>query len=342
MIRFALFVFISLFVTQVFAQTPPTKNPILQNLPKDIVPNVDIRQLPSSVPSFEDLKIRFANNLAFNGSNFEALPWQGSVMFRDEDLTALYEAVKKQLPFSASQGEVGIEVVTPSVAPAFYLNSVLYNSPKNWTIWLNNRRIRAGAKFPKLEISRIKADKVEFIWETADIDFISPGWAEKVPSIPTKQRKAYGKWAYKSPAGDIFVDETKQFVRFILSPHQTFVSRTMRIAEGRHKSTFLQQVTNGQPQLTTAPNTGPNTLGVGEPMQLPATSLPAQPGAGSPASIGVPAAAPAAARVATPAGMPATTALPPVTPLPPVPNMPATPAPTPNLAPPAMPPAGNF
>ncbi len=71
----------------------------------------------------------------------------------------------------------------PQVAPAFYLNSVLFYEDANWTIWLNNRRIRHGRRLNTLNVVRVEEDFVDLLWEPKDLDFMSPGWREKVIPI---------------------------------------------------------------------------------------------------------------------------------------------------------------
>ena len=270
-----------------------------------------LEQAPQKVPQeLNKLQQRVADrNLdesRFNGDNFDKLPWKNSLMFRPEDLARLYEAARGNLRDTVTAGVV-VEVKTPRVAPAFYLNSMLYNSPDNWTIWLNSRRVRTGTKFPELEIASVNADRVEFIWMTDQLDFISPKWDEKIKQISLKENEPQPRWLYVSDDGNISVDQSRRYVRFLLGPHQTFMTHDMEIAEGYRKSTFFESVQ----QL--APN-----VAIGQPGAAPAggiavsgaAPLPAATGTTQPATGGIPGAAPG-----SPMGGPRTTPLPPTTPL---------------------------
>lgn len=180
----------------------------------------------------------------FTGTNFDRLEWKDSLMFPEGRVDQLYDVLREGLTFLPEEGveeiEQTVEVVLPKVAPAFYLNSVLYYKPDSWTIWLNYMRIRAGATFPKLEISEVREDKVIFIWETENLDLISPNWKDKLKWVEDpKMQERLGEWEYCSKDWNIFVDSTQRKVRFILGANQTFVSRQMRIVEGERKSTFL-------------------------------------------------------------------------------------------------------
>jgi hypothetical protein len=70
--------------------------------------------------------------------------------------------------------------VYPTVAPSFYLNSVMFYMPKNWSVWLNHRRIRFGTKMNGLTILNISEDYVDMLWKPMDLDFIAPDWRKKL------------------------------------------------------------------------------------------------------------------------------------------------------------------
>ena len=234
-----------------FMNTPIT--PRLQNAADNVMNLIEnpgqirsaIEQAPKTVPQqFQRAKEQVLNlnqdPSKFNGSNFEVLKWRNSLMFPPEQLNQLYNAARGLT--DQSVGAVTLEVNVARVAPAFFLNSVLYNTPNNWTIWMNSRRIRAGAKFPELEISRVDRDAVEFIWQTEQLDFISPEWEKTVMPIALKPGEVVPRFVYQSKDGTIAVDRSRRYVRFVLGPHQTFVSRTMKITEGFVKSTTFDSV----------------------------------------------------------------------------------------------------
>jgi hypothetical protein len=156
-------------------------------------------------------------------------------------------------------GAVFVEVKVPRIAPAFFLNSVLYNTSDNWTIWLNSRRIRADATFPELEISKVYRDSVEFIWETDQLDFISPDWEKKIIAIELQEGEEVPRFTYLSKDGLIAVDRSRRFVRFKLGPQQSFVSRKMEIREGFIKSTFFETV---ERVAVPAASTGTNAISI--------------------------------------------------------------------------------
>ena len=259
-----------------FAPTPNTPSTLDTATDKvlDLIQNPEqigktIGQVPQMIPEqFQRAKDRVTNGPSdpsiFTGKNFEVLKWHNSLMFPANQLKQLYDVAKGLT--DQSVGAVVVEVKVPHVAPAFFVNSVLYNTPDNWTIWLNSRRIRSGSKFPELEISKVDRDAVEFIWETELLDAISPDWEKKVMPLELKPGEPVPRFVYQSKDGLIAVDKSRRFVRFIIGPHQTFVSKEMKIVEGFVKSTIFQTVNHvtsqpaGSPQIQIQPSTGASAI----------------------------------------------------------------------------------
>lgn len=237
-----------------------------------------IVQAPQTLPKALEGVQQTISNLrqqdpnVFNGTNFDKLNWRNSMMFPPEKLQVLYNVAKGLT--DQSVGAVFVEVKVPRVAPAFFLNSVLYNTADNWTIWLNSRRIRADATFPELEITKVYRDSVEFIWETDQLDFISPDWEKVVPAIELQEGEEVPRFTYISKDGLVAVDRSRRFVRFTLGPQQTFVSRKMEIREGFVKSSFFETV---ERVAVPAAGAGSNVISIQNPPAI--SGLPAAAGA---------------------------------------------------------------
>lgn len=185
----------------------------------------------------------------FNGTNFDRLQWNNSLMFEDESLKPLYDILatpeKKEQEFQpkvsvnekgqvfdlqgtllgtiTAQGvflglngeplgrvdnsgyivdnqgvRIGIDTravpAIPTIAPAFYLNSTLFYTPDNWTIWVNHRRIRKGTVLNGLTITHVQKDFVDYLWEPADLEIISPQWRDKmIPLTSSRISRQLGK-----------------------------------------------------------------------------------------------------------------------------------------------------
>lgn len=129
----------------------------------------------------------------FTGTNFESLPWKNSVMFSSNELQNIYtnlnyrvtgqrNLIETVIPETDTSTQQQVEQV-PAVAPAFYLNSILYYNPNNWTIWVNHRRIRKNTQLRDLQVGKITKDYVEFIWKPTNLNIISPDWISNMKPI---------------------------------------------------------------------------------------------------------------------------------------------------------------
>jgi hypothetical protein len=160
-----------------------------------IIDNIDntISKLEGTLVPTEDISEKFT------GKDFTKLPWRNSIMFNQDELEYIYKSLNSRISgksatsFSSKENDsediISIpqvstpEPIGPSVAPAFYLNSMLFYNANNWTIWVNHRRIRRNTKLNRLQIGRITKDYVEFIWKPLNLDIISPNWLNKVSPI---------------------------------------------------------------------------------------------------------------------------------------------------------------
>lgn len=202
---------------------------------------------------------------SFTGKNFESLPWRGSVMFDDQDMQKLYDALRQYgAPTSpvvaggtgtGADSSGGNQGGAKMVAPSFFLNSVIFYEPENWAVWLNNSKIRKGEERNDLKIGRLSEKFVEVLWQSLELDAISPNWALNMESLGNpnpvvvkesteeeRLRKIQAfrnnnfNWDYISRDGNILVDSANKVVRFKIGLNQSFVSESMELVEGQHSS----------------------------------------------------------------------------------------------------------
>ena len=103
------------------------------------------------------------------------------------------------------------------IKSTIYLHSILYQSPTNWTIWLNDDKITAEQNYPSNEmfISSIDRNKIEVLW------------------ILT-----FSKWKILLSNEDVrvkpFVNKNNQVeLKFTLSPHQTYILDYDLVVDGK-------------------------------------------------------------------------------------------------------------
>lgn len=191
----------------------------------------------------------------------------GSMMFDPHALQLLYDALggTGNSAVSIADIEGGATINAEGVAvnpkteqqvipkPNFSLNSLLFFTPESWSVWINNERIRNNNRETKesLKVLQVHEKGVEFVWQSWDLEQVAPGWkrnfmmtsearaTSNTASVKRNQQEkaevfksgAY-RWDYKSQDGKILVDSVNDIVKVDLGLHQTFVSSTMKVAEG--------------------------------------------------------------------------------------------------------------
>ncbi|NBX02738.1 MAG: hypothetical protein EBR02_01460 [Alphaproteobacteria bacterium] len=106
----------------------------------------------------------------------------------------------------------------PFVYPQFYLESLIFNSTKSWTVSVNGRKLAAEDKIDDasdLRVVSIDNEKVTLVWKPVNI--------ERVKS----------SWAAVEKHSNVYVDIEGKTVTFSLRRNQTFSSYLMEVMEGK-------------------------------------------------------------------------------------------------------------
>lgn len=206
--------------------------------------------------------------------------WQYSIMYPSTDITNLKNilALYERKGFIVEQAATPTEEAKPTVEelyrklqekplpanmvfPSFKLRSIMYRGPKEWSVWLNNRRITNENNKTENEVFVIKVtgDYAEFAWIPTNAELLSAilqlrllpeGSRPKISETP-KHRKALSK------KSDGWLDKNTSVVHFILRPNQVFYTETFEVFEGTPDA--LAASMNRAIQLETEPNSSPIT-----------------------------------------------------------------------------------
>lgn len=124
--------------------------------------------------------------------------------------------------------EGGAAEVVPQLLPAYYLSSIIYRTPNNWSIWLNGRKFKAGDEIPGLEIASISSERVAFVWSPERLREVS----DRLTAKQETNEKTYGNRSALTQ--DISVNIEEENVRFSLGRNQTFNAADMEVYEGKY------------------------------------------------------------------------------------------------------------
>ena len=114
--------------------------------------------------------------------------------------------------------------ILPSDIPVFYLQSVMYFSSQDWTIWLNDSKITEYGDAEAVTVVDVVPGKVFFLWKGANLDGFSPGWKQRFSAA--KDARFLTNWH------NIMIDTLTQNVAFVLYPNQLLQAASMKIIDG--------------------------------------------------------------------------------------------------------------
>jgi len=100
--------------------------------------------------------------------------------------------------------------------PQFFLQSLVFHSPSNWVVWIENQKLTQDSPKGDAELSvvNIDQDKVSLQWRPVSMEKVNAIW-DKMPNNEANVNKREGT------------------VIFTLRPNQTFSSYVMRPLEGK-------------------------------------------------------------------------------------------------------------
>ncbi len=258
-----------------YAQASPQVQDVLDNTKQD-VSNLSQSVAPNTATEDSAQK---SPPLSLAASSM--LPRSTSLMFSDSDIAKLYTALRSynnndqflaQVEWEESQASQVDKQKEEVKAPVFVLDSILYLNAQKWSVWINGTRFRRNQGTNDFRILQVSEDEVEILWQSFQLDEISPGWKSKLVSLephtnqhtppealtldevylsddladdfvftpapepePTLDSLALEslKWDYSSEDQSILIDSNNQVVKIRLLLHQTFDSRAMQINEGK-------------------------------------------------------------------------------------------------------------
>lgn len=177
----------------------------------------------------------------------------GSIMYNDKNMEWLNKAVeahKRGIHISnllpdifPPDGKLGIDLNTgekinpriidvpdvakPVSAPVFYLSSILYLEPDNWSVWINGQKVSFGEEHEEFEIVKVNESNVSLIWRDTMIDYIFPEWGEYFEPMSDDRFVSNNK--------NIVIDVETGDVSFVLGVNQTLDTSVMQVVEGEIK-----------------------------------------------------------------------------------------------------------
>ncbi len=131
----------------------------------------------------------------------------------------------KETTVQAPGKEQAIVPEKPEEIPSFYLKSILYFGPQDWTVWINDKKIKQDESPPFLNIIKIDETQATFLWKDSKIDLRFPEWRDYM--IPFDEEKKF----FSNGQNVVISSETGD-ISFILKTNQSFIPNELKIIEG--------------------------------------------------------------------------------------------------------------
>jgi len=122
--------------------------------------------------------------------------------------------------------------LNPADTPIVLLKSVLYLSPNNWTVWLNDKRVSSSddsfeiedEKLYNIEVMMVEPRRIIGIWTGFPNTLIMSDFKDRTIDL--------GGELYASEDMQIVYDASKKRIAFILEPNQAIVPYLLGVFEG--------------------------------------------------------------------------------------------------------------
>lgn len=217
--------------------------------------------------------------------------WAGSLMFSQQDIERINKALRSyktnvpieillpdlfsqalpkrptQAPLPTSpQASGGAEpaktmsipamlpaTISPGETPVYYLQSILYISPEEWTIWFDGKRISSkdepvikDEKFGNIRIISVSDARIIAVWSDIPSGALESGWKDRMISV--------GEQIYADKEMKLIYDNAHKRMSFMLEPNQALISYLTRVVEGYDNAkTLLANATGVQPATEQKP-----------------------------------------------------------------------------------------
>lgn len=161
------------------------------------------------------------------------------------------------------------QIKEPDNYPVFYLSSIAYNTPSDWSLWVSGHKITSRKNDTDVQVIGVSREGATFSWKPAYADAISRRRQAKqfAPTDAVKNKLA--------AAQKLSQDDTSSVVTFSLKQNQTFTVSYFSIFEGYMEGTKVPVYTGVDNNNVVNFDTPPNgTPGMTPPMP---SAVPGQP-----------------------------------------------------------------
>ncbi len=209
-----------------------------------------------------------------------AVPKGSRFSFGDSDVSILFlpsqtQVMKQALtnyesrPVRAAPTEKALEptltldvvaapnITEPEKYPVFYLSSIVYHGPGDWSLWLSGHKITSVKNLTDVTVTSVSADRASFVWKPAYAEALTLRMQNKTFAATDKVKNRLA--ANQSSS----YSENNGQVSFTLKTNQTFAVGYFNTFEGYIESPKLEaalpvSAASSAPAASSVPAAVPN------------------------------------------------------------------------------------
>ncbi len=132
-----------------------------------------------------------------------------------------------------------VEALNPADTPIYYLRSILYFSPENWTVWMGDNKISSSDEsyeitdevYGVISILSVEPRRIVALWEDFPPEMIQPEYKDNALNLDND--------LYASEDMQMVYDAKKQKLAFILQPNQAIIPYLLSVTEGKNNANLM-------------------------------------------------------------------------------------------------------
>lgn len=135
------------------------------------------------------------------------------------------------------------KIEEPATYPSYFLSSIAYRTPKDWTVWVNNTRITPKTNDGELKVVSVSPNRVSFTWSPSYIKAI-------VARIDNKNIAPIDAVIHRTvKPNSARIDRDNGVITFSLQQNQSFAAGYFWVFEGAMPSPAMPQAETATPTL---------------------------------------------------------------------------------------------
>lgn len=153
--------------------------------------------------------------------------------------SALHDKPLAPTPAPIPEPAKPVNTEEPKLYPVFYLASIAYDAPGDWSIWMSGRKITSKKNETDVSVLSIDRDSVTFLWRPSFSRTLTQRHNEAAfASVETVKNKLASSQA-------IQLNEETGSVRFTLRQNQSFAVGYFKIFEGFIETPTIPPIMSG-------------------------------------------------------------------------------------------------